>query len=108
MEGPSSGNGDVRDFKTQAQSPQITPITAEEPAPGALSALGSSSCGKVAGGGGHAAPEEPLQRNSLIPFRRQETVTGGGICRHVAKKHLSGVVLPKKVKPLVVFHPECV
>lgn len=34
-------------------------------------------------------------------------MTGRGICRHVAKKHLSGVVLPRKVKRLMVCHPEC-
>lgn len=34
-------------------------------------------------------------------------MTGRGICRHVAKKHLSGVALSKKVKQLTVCHPEC-
>jgi hypothetical protein len=42
-----------------------------------------------------------------MPYRRQETLTGRGICCHVAKKHPSGVVLSKKVKQLTVCHPEC-
>jgi len=105
MEGPSSGNGYIRDFETQAQSPQITSVAAQEQAPGTLSA-GVRRARQGRQWGGHATPAGHLQHNSLIPYRRQEVRTDRGSCSLVARKRPTGVVSPRTVKHRVVCHPE--